>query len=256
MHKPIANAGRDTAICDISVATLRGSATNLSGTVNYAWTPATNIEFPAQAVTRVYPVGNNQTISYILTVTDNYGCNFSVTDQVDVRIQPPVPAFAGNDTIAIKGVPHQLFGSGGTSYLWTPSFPLNGPFNKNPLATLANDTRFVLQVTDFAGCIGYDTVLVKVYEGPTYYIPNAFSPNGDGQNDVFRAIPVGITSTDWFRIFNRYGQLMFETNQFLKGWDGTYKGKKQPIGAYIWIIKGTDRNGKTVERKGTVMLVQ
>lgn len=256
LHKPIPNAGKDTAICDLSYAILRGSASNLSGTVNFAWSPTTNVEFPTQASTRVYPAGNDTTYIYTLTVTDNYGCKFSVTDQVAVRVQPPVPAFAGNDTTAIKGIPHQLFGSGGTSYMWTPSFPLNSPFNKNPLATLNNDTKFVLQVTDVAGCIGYDTVFVKVYVGPTYYIPNAFSPNGDGQNDVFRAIPVGIVSTEWFRIFNRYGELVFQTNQWLKGWDGTYKGKKQPVAGYIWVIKGKDRDGKTVEMKGTVMLIQ
>ena len=255
LQKPVPNAGSDTAICDLSFAILRGTATNLSGAVSYAWTPTTNIEFPAQASTRVSPTGNNTTYTYTLTVKDNYGCNFTVTDQVNIRVQPPVPAFAGNDSIAVRGVPHQLFGNGGVSYMWTPSFPLNNPFNRNPLATLSTDTKFVLQVTDVAGCTGYDTVLIKVYVGPAYYVPNAFSPNGDGQNDAFRAIPVGITKTEWFRIFNRYGELVFETNQWLKGWDGSYKGKKQPMGAYIWVIKGTDRNGKTVEMKGTVMLV-
>lgn len=256
LHKPVPNAGKDTAICNISYAILRGSASNLSGTVNYAWSPATNMQFLALPVTRVYPAGNDTTYTYTLTVTDNYGCKFSVTDQVNVRVQPPVPAYAGNDTIAVKAVPHQLFGSGGDVYLWSPSFPLNNPFAQNPLASLENDQKFVLKVTDFAGCIGYDTVFIKVYFGPTYYIPNAFSPNGDGLNDIFRAIPVGIANTEWFRIFNRYGEMVFQTNQWLKGWDGTYKGKKQAMGAYIWIIKGTDRNGKSLEMKGTVMLVQ
>ena len=256
LAKPIANAGRDTAICDISYAVLTGSAGNVSGPVNYVWSPAANVEFPNQAVTRVYPVGNNTTFTYTLTVTDNYGCRFSVTDQVNVRVQPPVPALAGNDTIAVTNVPHQLFGSGGDEYVWSPSAPLNSPFAQNPLATLQNDTKFILQVTDFAGCIGYDTVFIKVYNGPTYYVPNAFSPNGDGLNDVFRAVPSGIVRTEYFRIFNRYGNLIFDTREFLKGWDGNFQGKKQPIGAYVWMVKGIDRDGKTVEMKGTVLLIQ
>jgi gliding motility-associated-like protein len=113
-----------------------------------------------------------------------------------------------------------------------------------------------LQVTDFAGCIGYDTVFIKVYNGPTYYVPNAFSPNGDGLNDVFRAVPSGIVRTEYFRIFNRYGNLVFDTREYLKGWDGSFLGKKQPLGTYVWMVKGVDRDGKTVEMKGTVMLVQ
>ena len=118
------------------------------------------------------------------------------------------------------------------------------------------DANFMLQVTDIAGCIGYDTVYVQVYQGPEYYVPNAFSPNGDGLNDVFRAIPVGMTRPEYFRVFNRYGELVFETNQYLKGWDGTYKGKLQPMGTYIWILKGEDRKGRKVEMRGTVMIVQ
>ncbi len=253
LHKPVAHAGLDTAICDRTYAILRGSATNLSGAVNYSWAPADSVLVPTAPITIASP---DTTQLYILTVTDNYGCNFSVTDDVLITVQPPVPAYAGHDTIAVLGVPHQLFGSGGVSYLWSPSFPLNLSTAQNPMATLANDQQFVLQVTDVAGCIGYDTVYIQAYQGPNYYVPNAFSPNGDGLNDVFRAVPVGITKTDWFRVFNRYGQLMFETNQWLKGWDGKYKGKPQPMGAYVWIVKGIDKNGRVVEMKGTVMLVQ
>ena len=254
LHKPIPNAGLDTAICNQTYAILRGSATNLSGPVYYVWTPAGSVQDDSSAVTIATPGSISQV--YTLTVTDNYGCNFLVRDSVLITVQPPVPAYAGNDTTAILGVPHQLFGSGGVDYLWSPSFPLNLATQQNPLATLTNDQQFVLQVTDIAGCIGYDTVFVQVYVGPNYYVPNAFSPNGDGLNDIFRAVPVGIAKTDWFRVFNRYGQLVFETNEWLKGWDGKFQGRAQPMGVYVWIIKGVDKGGRVVEMKGTVMLVQ
>ncbi len=255
LHKPVANAGLDTAICNLSYAILRGSATNLSGTVNYSWTPAADITSPTDAVTTVYPPGADVTHTYTLTVTDNYGCNFSVSDDVDVHVQPPVPAFAGRDTIAVLNSPHQLMGSGGVEYLWSPAAPLNLASAQNPLATLNHDQLFVLKVTDIAGCIGYDSVFVQVFEGPNYHVPNAFTPNGDGLNDVFRAIPPGIAQTEYIRIFNRYGQLVFETHEWMKGWDGRYQGKLQPQGAYVWIIKGVDKNGRIIEKKGTVMLL-
>ncbi len=132
---------------------------------------------------------------------------------------------------------------------------LNNPFIRNPQAVINQDTRFVVEGTDEIGCKGYDTVFLKVYKGPAYYIPNAFSPNGDGLNDIFRPIPVGIEYTEFFRIFNRWGKLIHESNNFLKGWNGSYNGIKQPIGAYIWVIRGKAVNGEFIEKKGTVILI-
>ena len=253
LHKPVPDAGPDMAVCNYKRDTiLVGSASNLSGTVNFQWSPPETLQTPNNFTTIATP---DSTQIYTLTVTDNYGCNFSVTDQVKVTVQPPVPAYAGHDTIAVSGVPHQLMSSGGVSYEWTPSFPLNLSTAQNPLATLTQDQLFVVTVTDNEGCKGNDSVFVQVYNGPCYYVPNSFSPNGDGLNDIFRAIPVGISYTEWFRVYNRYGQLVFQTNRWLKGWDGTYLGKRQPTGNYVWMIKGVDKNGKVVEQKGTIMII-
>ena len=252
-HKPIPFAGRDTSICYKSFALLTGSARNLSGTVNYAWTPSATVLPPNSPIAVARP---DTTQLYILTVTDNYGCNFTVSDSILVTMDPPVPAFAGNDTIAITGKPHQLMASGGVSYLWSPATNLDNPFIQNPLATLYNDTYFRVIVTDVIGCKGSDDVFVKVYNGPTYYVPNAFSPNGDGLNDIFRPIPSGIKRTDYFIVYNRYGEIVFQTSKWLEGWDGRYRGKEALAGTYVWIIKGTDINGKVVEMKGTVTLVR
>lgn len=253
LTKPIAHAGRDTAICFQTFALLRGSATRTSGPVSFLWTPSAKV-LPSNFA---FAVGRpDSTQLFTLQVSDNYGCNFKTFDDVLVTMQPPVPAYAGNDTNAVYGIPHQLFSSGGVSYLWTPSNVLDNPIAQNPKATLTSDTRFTVLVTDVAGCVGTDDVLIKVYKGPTYYIPNAFSPNGDGLNDIFRPVPVGIVKTDYFRVFNRYGQLLFETSKWLDGWNGTYQGKKQTQGTYAWMIRGTDRNGKVVEMKGTVILIQ
>jgi len=252
-HKPVADAGKDTTICYKTNALLVGNATNLSGTVNYLWSPPDSLNTPNAAITvaRI-----DTTRKFTLTVTDNYGCNFSVSDSMWVYMMPPLVVFAGNDTNAIKGRPHQLLATGGTNYVWSPAGPLNNPFITNPLATLYNDTYFTVTVTDAIGCTDDDDVFIKVYEGPNYYVPNAFSPNGDGLNDIFRPIPVGIQSTIYFRVFDRFGSLMFETNKWMEGWDGTYKGKKASSGTYVWMIKGMDKNGRVVEMQGTVILIQ
>lgn len=253
-HKPIPNAGPDLYVCfDNRITTINGSASDTSGPVTYSWTPAATLQTPENNVTVATP---DSTQLYTLAVSDQYGCNFTVRDSMFVIVQPPVPAFAGNDTIAILGVPHQLMASGGVNYEWTPAAPLNLSTAQNPLATLQNDQQFVVRVTDIGGCIGYDTVFVQVYTGPTYHVPNSFTPNNDGLNDVFRAIPVGISYTEWFRVFNRYGELVFSTNQWLKGWDGFYKGTRAQAGTYVWMIKGVDKNGKVVEMKGTVLLIR
>lgn len=252
-HKPTVYAGKDTAICTGTTAFLHGTVANLSGTVNYAWTPTTGLADPTAVNTNANP---DTTTEYTLTVTDNYNCNFTVTDIIRVRVNPPVVAFAGNDTNAIYNRPHQMQATGGLSYTWTPAAPLNNPFISNPLATLKVDTYFTVTAKDDIGCADTDDIFIKVYDGPNYYLPNAFTPNGDGLNDIFRPIPVGIRSTEYFRVFNRYGQIMFETKEWMKGWDGTYKGKKQVSGTYVWTIKGIDKNGRVVEMQGTVILVQ
>ena len=179
------------------------------------------------------------------------------TARVRFTVQPPVVANAGPDGTAEYLYPYQLNGSGNGSYQWSPGYPLlNHPGIANPLATLKEDTRFVLQVRDAIGCTSYDTVKIKVLKGPGFYIPNAFTPNSDGLNDVFRPTPVGILHLSYFRVFNRFGELMFETSETGKGWNGMYKGIKQEPGNYVWMLKGTDRKHETIVMKGNVVLVR
>lgn len=192
--------------------------------------------------------------TYQLQVTNDKGCADSAL--IHFKIQPLIHVFAGNDTIAVKGVSHQLHCSSASTYSWSPALLLNNAGIQYPRAILDHDQEFIVNVTDEAGCAGSDTIVVKIIKGITYYIPNAFTPNNDGLNDVFRAFPVGIRSTTYFRVLDRYGKIIFETADPLnKGWNGTYMGYKQPQGTYVWFIKGKDINGKTIEMKGTVLLI-
>ena len=259
--KPLVTAAAfPTAICISDSALLTGVITRITlpGIISsYKWTPLLGIRTDTALQTYAYPV---VTTLYTLTATTtiaDYGCDFTSTGTVKVIVQPIVKVFAGKDTIAVKAAAHQLQGSGASFYEWSsPMATVSNPSAKNPFTTLFNDAVFYLKGTDAIGCIGLDTVFVKVLNGPAYYVPNAFTPNGDGQNDIFRAIPVGFANTTYFRVFNRNGLLVFETNQYLKGWNGTYNGKLQPNGIYVWTVAGTDKDFKKVELKGTVNLLR
>ncbi len=229
-----------------------GDSINLTTQIDTTSTNAPIWSFNNTIIPTPYNVKTGGT--YQLIVSKN-----SCTDTalIILKILPKVKAFAGNDTIAINGEEHQLKASGGVYYLWNPTFPLKyarDSIKSNPIVILNQDQLFIVSVSNSIGCKEKDSVFIRVFPGPEYNTPNAFSPNGDGLNDVFKVVPAGIAYTEWFKIYNRNGQLLFQTNDWMKGWDGTYNGKIQPIGTYIWIVKGVDNKGVSVERKGTVIL--
>jgi gliding motility-associated-like protein len=116
-------------------------------------------------------------------------------------------------------------------------------------------------VTSSEGCIKKDTLYVKVDAPPTpsaapSQVPTAFSPNGDGQNDIFRANLPDIPKFDFLCVWTRWGQEVFRTQSLSSGWDGRFRGSPMPAGAYVWMIQGTDYAGRLVNRKGTVTIVR
>lgn len=255
--KPIINAGLTKAIClDSSILLTAVVSHNSSDSISYLWSPTDSLATPDALQTLAYPT---KTTLYTISFQTKpiYGCDFKGSSSVKLVVQKIDKAFAGNDTIAVKGASHVLMGRGGLNYTWSSPAGINirNPFSQKALVTLNDDAQFYLKVTDAIGCEGRDTVFVKVYDGPTFNVPNSFTPNGDGLNEIFRAIPVGMANF-YFRVFNRTGQLMFETSQYLKGWDGTINGKPQPNGTYVWIVTGTDKDYKKVQMKGTVNLIR
>ncbi len=113
-----------------------------------------------------------------------------------------------------------------------------------------------MRATNPIGCYGENSVSVKVFKtGPDIFVPNAFTPDRP-TNRIFRPIPVGIGSLQYFRVYNRNGQLVFSTSRIGQGWDGTVSGKPQDSGGYVWMVQGTDYTGRTVFKKGVFVLVR
>ena len=169
---------------------------------------------------------------------------------------PPVPARATNDTAVVVDQPLQLFATGATYYLWSPSRGLNKTDIPNPVAHLDEDITYVVKVTTLEGCFAYDTVKVRVFKtAPDIFVPNAFTPNGDGKNDCFGVRKWGNVTILEFSVFNRWGQKIFSTKNANDCWDGTFKGIKQDPGGYVYMIKGKTVCGE-VSLKGVVMLIR
>ena len=151
-------------------------------------------------------------------------------------------------------------GTGATNYTWSPVTGLNNAQISNPVAILPStidSIRYTVKAETPEGCVGYDDILVIVFKTlPDIFVPSAFTPNGDGLNDNIKPILVGMKEFKFFNIFNRYGQLIFSTNEIGKGWDGTFKGEKQGSGTFVYQAQAIDYLGKTVDKKGTIVLIR
>lgn len=189
-----------------------------------------------------------------LMAISNEGCPSETIDK-SIRVIA-TNAFAGYDTIVAQGQPLQLSASGGDLYQWTPSFGLSASNIANPVATLNASASYVLTASATEGCATSDTINIKVYKGPSFYVPSAFSPNRDGHNDEFKYVAVGMSSIDLFQVFNRFGQMVYSSKGNTRGWDGSFAGVLQPSGTYVWTIRGVDYTGAQHFKKGTVVLLR
>lgn len=250
---PMALVGADTMIC-------YGSRVNLEGFVvgsSFSWTP-TNTLLNYNTLNPI--AGPTKTTRYVLTATNTIGCLKPVSDSILVIVTPLFTANAGRDTAVIAEQPLQLNATGGIRYSWTPATGLSNPNIANPVAILGSgldSVTYKVTAYDTAGCSATDAVTVRVYKSqPEIFVPTAFTPDNDGKNDILKPITVGITRLHFFNVYNRWGQQVFTTTEFGKGWDGKLNGIAQASGTYVFITEGTDYLGNKVYRKGTTVLIR
>jgi len=252
---PIPNAGPDQTVCFGTTIRLNGS-----GSALFQWSPATylsnaNIADPFATI----PFAG--TYQYILSANSNNGCKSVKSDTVLITVRQPVKVFAGNDTSITISQPLQLNAidvdnSGFTKYNWSPSFGLNSTLIKNPVAILNNNITYTVTAQTVDGCTASDDIVVKVFIGPEIFVPNAFTPNGDGVNDVLRPILAGIKELKYFAVYNRYGQQIYITSVPGQGWNGMVKGVMQNTGGFVWIAEAVDYKGNIIKRTGMAVLIK
>ncbi|OSZ80767.1 hypothetical protein CAP36_05850 [Chitinophagaceae bacterium IBVUCB2] len=254
---PIPDAGVDAFICYGQTYTLQGS-----GGVQYTWIPSTYLN----STTGANPVSNPaRTITYTLSnVIDANGCESLITDDIVVDVTPPIKVNTFPiDTIAHPGDTFQLSAIAEVAtaniFTWSPSTRLSDASISNPVVTIGNigdDIVYKVTAETTAGCKGEGYVNIRVYKGPELYVPTGFTPNNDGKNDTFYPFPVGIKSINYFKVFNRWGQLVFSSTRLLDGWDGKSNGAEQATGTYVWMAEGITKENKIITKKGTVVLIR
>ena len=258
---PTANAGQDIAICYGKTVVLEGG-----GGTSYEWSPATNTVSGLDNAQLT--IKGLQSINYYLNVTDAHGCKSLQPDMMQVKVTPPLKLFAGNDTILTMNEPIKLRGqdlnnSGITQWNWSPVNNLDNASTQSPLAMFATpvltypyDYVYTLTGTTPEGCEGKDEIRIKVIQGPEIYVPTGFTPNNDGKNDQLKPVLAGIKELRFFKVYNRWGQPVFQTKDASRGWDGKLNGMIENNGSYVWLAEGVDFKGNIISRKGSTTLVR
>lgn len=209
-------------------------------------------------------VSPSSSTHYTVTVTNGVGC-YDVAEGEIIRragtFPMPFEVWCENCTTIqneITTVFSTYYGDGYT-YRWTPATSADTPDSASTTVHPLVNTTYVVQVTDSFGCVKIDSVNIEVTplicDTPFVFIPNIFTPNDDGHNDVVY-VRSSILEKFQFVIYSRWGQKIFETSNQDEGWDGTFKGKPCQNGIYDYYFKGTCIDGQESEQKGNIMLVR
>lgn len=243
---PKAIAWPDTQVC-------RGEIIQLfaSGGAYYYWVPtelltATNISNPI-TIPLMKPENN-----FTVYVTDTNGCQ----SFANVTVKTTYPYLdAGKDKIILKGESTQLDATADPAsiFSWTPRYSLSDSDIEDPIASPANTTTYIINI-ELNGCYNTDTVIVKVID-LAIDVPSAFSPDNDGYNDIIYLEGRDINKLE-FRIFDRWGKIVFETNDKSIGWDGKYLGKSLDMDTYVYYAIAESELNTTIVKKGNITLLR
>lgn len=247
---PVFTINNGQTICEND--TIKLSA---GGGDSYLWSPGGSIDDISVADPNVYPV---ITTEYFVTIRDNV-CNFEETLSTIISVNPlpDIIAQKSNDIDCSNGF-SILSAEGGQTYQWSPSGSLDNPLIQTPRANPIASTEYIVVGTDINGCSNEASVMVEVSQANKtgFFMPNAFTPNNDGLNDCYGVKYPGLNEKFELSIYNRWGERIFHTKNPAACWDGTYKGVKQDIGVYVYMVRSDGPCGGNQFYKGLFTLIR
>ncbi|MHA4809809.1 PKD domain-containing protein [Flavitalea flava] len=232
-----------------------------SGADQFQWTPATGLSNPDLGITRASPA---QTTMYTVTGRDSDHC-FSDSSTVFITVSQFPTIIMSKDTTVITGSVlhlHPDYSADIIKWDWSPATGLSCTDCPAPNATIKNTVTYNLSAGNAGGCSTSTSLTIHALcNGKNFFVPNTFSPNGDGMNDIFYVRGKGLNSIQSIRIYDRWGQIVFEKRDFPPntpsyGWDGMYKGEKAPMDVYLYVIGIICDNSEVIPYHGNVALVR
>lgn len=217
----------------------------------YHWSPSIFVSDSTSASPTVSPIASQ---TYTVIAATASGCKDTVYWTATVHpaalisIPDSVLLYAG-ESYHIEPI------TNGTGFVWFPPEGLSNPYISDPVASPDLSTRYIVTATTEEGCQALDTIYVIRTDDAMLAIPNAFTP-GTGANNTFKILNKGISQLNYFRVYNRWGNIVFETRNINEGWDGSWKGEPQPFGVYIYDIQAVSLTGKLINKGGNVTLIR
>jgi len=198
----------------------------------------------------------SQSGNYYAYLINNDGCK-ARTEEKTISIEVPREGIRYPVQYAVINYPQQLQArTFGTEVEWVPPEDLSNSEIVNPFFIGTGDITYTIEITTAGGCLTVDTQFVKTFKEVKIYVPTAFTPNNDGLNDYLKPIPAGIKELKYFRIYNRWGQLVFDIHSDARGWDGKVGGKDQSTQVFVWVAEGIGVNNVTYKSSGTTTLIR
>lgn len=238
----------DTTVCPHDSVVM--TAVNTDAIAYYKWYPEMYLDKTVGPVTTAHPETD---IEYTVVTSNMYTC----TDTAKVKLNVKAAAVIYlEDSVTLypgENYPIQLQ-TNCQHFFWTPSGGLSGKYLSNPTASPEISTKYVVTGRTEWGCVTKDSISINIADDAVLNIPNAFAPGS--VNSTFRVARRGIAHLITFRIYDRWGVVVYEGKDIDAGWDGTYKGVPQPIGVYVYEITAQTVKGKIINKTGNLTLLR
>lgn len=263
VHNVSVNAEDDFTICFGDSVELNAISEYSGQNINYTWTPEEVILEGGNTGSPIIFIEESTEFTVYAINTSLIGCEDS--DEITVHVSPfsqtteEIIAESIDSIFETQSAVISTQSNPGLTYQWQSEQALDDITKPSILASPEESGYYHVTVTDEYGCWRKDSIFIfveSVYCNEDHvYVPNAFSPNNDSKNDLFM-VQSRMTNDIYFAVYNRWGQKVFETNQVAHGWDGTYKGKPEPEGVFVYYLKSTCWDGSSFEKKGNVTLLR
>ena len=217
----------------------------------YRWHPTLYLSDSTAASPWVYAITSQ---AYVGIAYSQYNCRDTV--HAYVVVTPNAEILIPDSATIYPGESYQIpTQTNCTSFMWFPPSGLSSASIASPLATPGISTKYIVTASNEYGCKVTDSITITVSTETLLDIPNAFTP-GNGPNGTFKVLKLGTASLTYFRVFNRWGNKVYDGNSIDAGWDGTYKGVPQPYDVYVYEIEAITSTGRTFTKTGNVTLIR